>query len=143
MTERNVISRLGSLGLAAQAVLVSVALGATWLIVAPIGSSIFGTPALVAAAVAAGICWVGALLALLVAAVLQGPSAAMHRLVVGMLARAMMPLVVGALLQTRVAALADAGFIYYLLVSYLVSLVVETMLLLAHVQTTLQSNKAL
>ena len=63
----------------------------------------------------------------------------MYGLALGMLARTMLPLVVGVVLTMKVAWLADAGMIFYLLVFYLASLAIETMLLVAQVSTAVKS----
>ena len=88
---------------------------------------------LVASATAAGICLVGAALALAIAALLRGPSAAMYGWLLGMFARALLPLLLGVALHFKVPALADAGMIFYLLIFYLATLVTETLVMLAQV----------
>jgi hypothetical protein len=126
--------RLADLGPLAQTALVTGALVATWLLVAPLAASISGTAGLWAAAVAAGVCWMGAVFALSMSALVRS-AAVMHQMLFGMLARAMFPLLLGAMLHMRVEWLATSGMIYYLIVCYMVSLAVETALLLAQIPT--------
>lgn len=126
----------------AQAALVTGALVAVWIVVAPVASWVAGPAGLAAAGVGAGVCWLGAVFALALSALFHGPSAFMPRLLVGMLARTMFPLMLGTLLHMQVPALAEAGMIYYLLVFYMVSLALETAMLLAESPSSLPTEKA-
>jgi hypothetical protein len=128
-----ICNKLGRLGLLAQtALLIAVAL-LVWLATCPLAYWVSGTPGLLAAAVAAGICLLGAGLALGIAALFRGPAAAMHGMMLGMLARMVFPLLLGVTLYLKVPALAAAGLIYYLLVFYMATLAIDTLLLLARV----------
>lgn len=129
----NIWNRLSRLGVLAQAGLVSGVVLCVWLVVAPLAYRVSPSMGLVASATAAGICLVGAALALASAALLRGPSAAMQRMLLGMFARALLPLLLGVALHVKVPALADAGMIFYLLVFYLATLVTETLVMLAQV----------
>ncbi len=124
-------SKLGGLSRLAQAVLVSGALLVAWLFLAPLAAWLDGSAGLGAAGVGAAVCWLGAIVALLFTALLRGAGSFLPRLLMGMMARTMLPLLLGTLLHVRVGWLAAAGMIYYLLVFYMVSLTIETMLLLA------------
>ena len=135
-------SKLGGWSRLAQAALVSAALVAVWLLLSPLAAWLDGPAGLVAAAVGAGVCWLGGIFALLLSSLLRGAGSFMPRLLLGMLARTMFPLLLGTLLHMRVESLAAAGMIYYLLVCYMVSLTVETAMLLAENPSSLPSEKA-
>jgi hypothetical protein len=135
-------NRLGRMGLCAQAVVVSGVVAVVWLAMAPAAYGISGSMGLIAAATGAGLCWAGAELALAMASFFRESSAAAYGMVIGMLARAFLPLLFGALLHLRVPALAEAGMVYYLLISYMATLATETALMLAHVQRNPNSSKA-
>jgi len=135
-------NKLASLGPCGQAALVTGALVVAWLALAPLAGATQGSSGLAAAAVGAGVCWLGATFALLIGALVRGQGAVLQRMVLGMMARAMFPLMLGAMLHMRVQWLAAAGMIYYLLVFYMVGLAVETLLLLAQVAPTMLPKKA-
>ncbi len=126
-------SRLAGLGLVAQSAVIAGALVLAWLLVAPLAASLSGTLGLRAALVAAVACYAGAQFSLLISALLRGGATIMNRLVMGMIARAMFPMVLGAGLHLRDPELADAGLILYVLVFYLVTLAADTALLVAQV----------
>jgi hypothetical protein len=140
-TLRDQVSRLGILaqgGLLAGVLLVGL------LPVAPVAYAISGSAGVIAATVAAGLCLAGAEFALIATVPFSGrPSAAMYSLTVGMLARALIPLMFGVALHLRVPWLADAGMVFYLLIFYMVALATETALMLAKIPpTTASSGKA-
>jgi hypothetical protein len=124
-------SRAGRLGLFAQAGLVSAALALIWFLAAAVAYAISGPPAVIASAVALLLCWLGGLLALALGGLFHGPTAAMQRMLVGMLARSVLPLLLGVVLHFKVPALAEAGMVFYLLIFYLATMAIETALLLA------------
>jgi hypothetical protein len=126
-------TRLGRLGLGAQALLISAVLLVAWLAAAPLAYELSGNDGLVASLIGAVVCWTGALLALAIAACLHGPAAAMYSMLLGMFARAFVPLLLGVVLHLQFPELASSGMIFYLLSFYLVALVAETVLLLAQI----------
>lgn len=127
----------------AQAAWLSAVSVLVWLALAPLAFEISDMAGVVAVSVAVALCWTGGALALAIAALMHGPAAAMHGMLLGMMARMIFPLMLGATLQLKVASLADAGMIYYLLVAYMVLLAVETVMMLARVQTNLTAEKAI
>ena len=129
-------TRLAALSLPAQAAWASALVIGLWLVVAPISYQISGAIGPRAAAAGAGVCLLGAWLALAIAAFFPGPTGAMHRMLFSMLARTMIPLLLGVALHLNVPSLAAAGMIFYLLVFYLATLVFDTALLLAQVADT-------
>jgi hypothetical protein len=82
---------------------------------------------LIAAAVAASVCWFGCTMALFCAAFLQRTQP-VAGLLGGMLFRLGVPLVLGLVLQHNHEPLAQAGIFGTILLYYLLSLVVETVL---------------
>jgi hypothetical protein len=134
--------KLAGFGLPAQSAVVGGALLLVWLLLAPLAVSLDGSLGLVAAAIAAGACWMGAQFSLLIATLVRGTDHLLHRIVLGMTARSMFPLVLGAGLHIRNPQLAAAGLIFYVLVFYMVSLAAETALLLAQVPQPLAPKKA-
>jgi hypothetical protein len=124
---------LATLGLGAHATLLAGVLLVAVAAAAPIALAASGLPGLVAALVAAAVCLVGAELALALAALFHGPAAAMYALAVGMLARTVVPMLLGVTLHLAVPELAAAGMIFYLLGFYFVALAAETALLVARI----------
>jgi hypothetical protein len=132
---------LAGLGLVAQSALIAGALVVAYLLVAPLAVSLSGTFGLKTALLAAVACYVGAQFSLLISALIRGGATIMHRLVLGMTARAMFPMVLGAGLHLRDPELASAGLISYVLVFYMVTLAVDTALLVAQVPQPLVPRK--
>jgi hypothetical protein len=108
-----------------------------WLLVLPLAYSVGGATGTGAALVAVVLCLIGGELGLLIAAAFRGPAAAMHGLMLGLLARMAMPLLVGATLHVKVPALADAGMVFYLIAFYMVGLACETWLILSTIEPSL------
>lgn len=136
-------NRLGQLGLAAQAALVCACSLLLWLAAAPLADWLSGADGLWAAAAAAAATLVGGLVALVLASLFRGPTAAMQGMLVGMLARMVLPMAIGVALHLKVRALADAGMIFYLLVFYMATLALETALALARIRLPFTPTKAL
>ena len=126
-------NRLSALSLPAQAAWASALVIGLWLFVAPVAYQFSGAIGPRAAAAGAGVCLLGAWLALAIAALFPGPSGALHRMLFSMLARTMIPLLLGVALHLNAPSLAAAGMIFYLLIFYLATLVFDTALLLAQV----------
>jgi hypothetical protein len=95
-----------------------------------------------AAAIAAGVCGLGSTLALVLTALCRGPNGALYSLLFGMLFRMGLPLGVGVWLTKTSPDLADAGVFGAILVTYLVTLAVETVLVLPLVRTGRMSKGA-
>jgi hypothetical protein len=87
-----------------------------------------GTVGGTAAALAAVICLTGAVLALTISGVLARPETALASLVLGMALRMGLPLVAALAVHLHGGPLAEAGFLYYLVVFYPITLAVETLL---------------
>jgi hypothetical protein len=64
----------------------------------------------------------------------------MYSILFGMLSRTLIPLVLGVLLHAKVPVLAEGGMIFYLLVFYLLTLALETALLLAQITSHSSRN---
>lgn len=142
---RNTIlwNRLACLGLLGQAGLVAAVSAGIWLIISPLAYQLSGAAGLAAAAVGGGICFMGAALALILAVPFPGPDAVMHRMALGMLARALVPLSLGVALHFKAPALAQAGMVFYLLVFYMATLAMETLLMLAQVPRASATDKSI
>ena len=98
-------------------------------IILPIGYFIAGHRAeFSAGAMAAGVCLVAALLALGTSHLLQGPQHLLASVAAGMMIRMGIPLVAALVVRNLGGPLADAGFLYYLVVFYPVTLTAETIL---------------
>jgi hypothetical protein len=65
----------------------------------------------------------------------------MHRMLMGMAARAMVPMVLGVGLHVKDPGLAAAGLIFYVIVFYMVALAADTALLVAQVPEPLIPRK--
>jgi hypothetical protein len=96
---------------------------------------------LVAAAVAAVICWVSCSLALACVAILQ-PTQPVAGVLGSMIFRMGIPMVSGLVLQHHHAELSEAGIFGTILLYYLLSLVVETLLSVRLIPSSLQTSKA-
>lgn len=95
-----------------------------------------------ATAVAAGVCWFGATGALLSTAFLRGSQFALHGLFGGMILRLGLPLALGMFLSSRGGGLAKAGVFGLIVMFYLLTLVVETLLSLRFVNQPQKSARA-
>jgi hypothetical protein len=87
-----------------------------------------GADAVAAATLAAFLCWTGGTSALVLGGMLRGPQLALYALLTGLFVRMGIPLAFGFAIQLRGGPLVEVGFIYYLLIFYLISLAVETWL---------------
>jgi hypothetical protein len=116
------------LGFAGRAAVLTLAVLGAWIVVAPLANWFADWPGLWASALAAGCCWLPGLLALFVARRLAGqPLIAM---LVAMGLRMALPLMVGLAVALRGGTLVEAGFLRYLVLFYLLTLAVETVLVL-------------
>lgn len=93
-----------------------------------------GVLGLAAAGLAAVVCWAGASLTMIVASSLRGPQGALYGVVLGMLYRLGLSLGIAILVSRQFAELEKAGFVYYLLAFYPLTLAAETLLVLPLVQ---------
>ena len=112
-------NRLGQLGLVAQAGALCAVLAVLWALVSPLAFSLSGVAGLWAVAVGAGATLLGGLVALLLASLCYGPAAPMYGMLVGMMARMIVPMAIGVVVQLKDEWLADAGMIFYLCVFYM------------------------
>lgn len=97
-------------------------------IAGPIAVHCGGSNGLMAASIAAFLCWTGAMSALVAGGTLRGPQQVLFALLAGIFIRMGVPLAFGMAIHLRGGPLVEAGFIYYLLVFYLISLTIETLL---------------
>lgn len=118
--------RGGSLGL--QLAVLLGANGLMYAVIAPLGWLRFGPWALAAAAVAAAVCLAGGVPALLFSRLFRGKEVLVFGVLLAMGFRMAAPLAGVILLHLSGGPLAKAGFAYYLLAFYLVTLTVETAL---------------
>jgi hypothetical protein len=141
---RNTIawSKLGRLGLAGHAGVVSGVVLAVWVMLAPVAYEISGVRGPLAAAVGAAVCLFGAELALAITSLFRATAVGMVALALGMLARMLLPLLLGAMLHLQMPSLAEAGMIYYVLIFYLATLATETTLSLARIPAVPASRKS-
>jgi hypothetical protein len=95
-----------------------------------------------AAAVAAIVCWFAATIALLVSAIGQNTPSAVPCLLGGTLIRMLIPGAVGVMIDAQRGPLAQAGVLGYIVVFFLLTLVVETGLLLRLLRGTAPMNTA-
>ena len=133
---------LGRQGFVVESGIVAGVVVGVWLLLAPIGYASAGTAGLISAAVAAGVSLLAAEFALAVSRLFRGPAAAMYGMVAGMLARMSVALAVAVALQRGVPWLASTAMIVDLLVFYLVTLAIETALLVAKIRPDLARPNA-
>jgi hypothetical protein len=119
--------------------LVAVWLLMIWAVTASIAFRLSGEWGFWAATVAAGLCLASAEAALLILALLQGPNLALYGVLIGMLVRMGVPLIAGGVIYLVNQPLASAGLLYYVLIFYLATLVVETVLILSQIQNQSRS----
>ena len=101
-----------------------------------------GQMGVVSAGVAVVICWLSAVIALTISAVMRGPQNAIQGVLLGMIFRMGLPMAAGLILSINVPPLAKAGVFEMILVFYLITLVVETILSLGLVHTPKDAAKA-
>jgi hypothetical protein len=99
-------------------------------VVAPIASWLHGGLGVAAAAISAGLCLTGAGVALTAAHAMRSPEWVLRGMLIGIIARMIIPLGFGVGLHFYSQPLAEAGLLVYLLVFYPVTLGVETALAL-------------
>jgi hypothetical protein len=109
-----------------RAAVLAIAVVLVFLIVAPLIAYLGGPASLVAAAVAAGVCLAGAAFGLVADGFRRDPADVVRPLLLSMAARMGLPLACGLAVQLRGGPLAEAGFLYYLVVFYLITLAVAT-----------------
>jgi hypothetical protein len=125
------ISRLNDLrsqSIAVRATVLVVAVLLVFVVVGPFAVLFGGLVGLIASIVAAAVCLAGAMLALVIHGFLTGPESALAALVLGMATRMGLPLASGLAIHLHGGPLAEAGFLYYLVVFYPITLAVETLL---------------
>ena len=132
----SVMHRLGQLRFLSRCAIYLATMLLTWLSVAILAQAFAGADGVWAASVAAGICLASGILAIGLTALLRGPSLALYAMLVGMLVRMALPLLVGGALQLQGGALAEAGLLLYLTAFYLVTLTMDTVLMVAQIRVT-------
>lgn len=127
---RDLFIRLRNARLAVQlAALLGISL-CVFAVVAPIAGRLEGGLGVAAAAIAAGLCLTGAGVSLAAANVLAARDRVLRGMLIGIIARMVIPLGFGVGLHFYSQPLAEAGLLVYLLVFYPVTLAVETALAL-------------
>jgi hypothetical protein len=95
-----------------------------------------GANGLAAASVAAGACWIGSLAALAVSSLFRAPTQAVSGVLAGTLVRTGIPLFVLVVMQAGGGPLVQAGVCGYIVIFFLFTLVVDTLLLLCMVRVS-------
>jgi hypothetical protein len=124
-------ARLGQLSSTARGLWLAACLVIAWVAVSPVAWLTAGFPGLAAAAGAAALCLGAAELALLVIEWVKGRQLGPFGPLVGMPIRMGLPLAAGVVVHLYMPVLAEAGWLCYLVIFYLLSLAVETILLVA------------
>lgn len=96
-----------------------------------------------AVAVAAVVCWVAGLVALVIIGLTRETTHAVAGLLFAMLARMTLPLAAGVTLSVQGGPLAEAGAVGYIVVLYLLTLAVETVLCISLARKPSASNEDL
>jgi len=122
------LSGLRNRSSAAQVAVLGIAPLLLLILIGPVIACWGGTIALAAAALAAILCWAGAAISLVVGIQLRRPDQLLAALFVGMIARMGIPLGFGLTIHLLGGPLAQAGTLYYVLIFYPVTLLVETAL---------------
>ena len=108
--------------------MLALAVLAVFLATAPVAAWLDGWMAIFGATAAAGVCLFASGLALVISHLLRAPEKVLYGMLLGMTVRMGIPLGIGLGCQLRGGVLADSGMLYYLLVFYPVTLLVETIL---------------
>lgn len=111
-------------------------------VIGPLAGSLRGGAGLAAAAVAAGVCLFGAAAALCVCRCFSDPGTAWIGVLAAMMPRMGIPMGFALLLYGLGGPLMEAGFLYYLIVFYPLTLAVETMLSLPETDAKRCSRKS-
>ncbi|MBL8828948.1 MAG: hypothetical protein JNM18_18350 [Planctomycetaceae bacterium] len=119
------VAQLGSWG---RVGLVLAGILLAWLVCAAVAFELFAWPGVVAASVAAVVSAVCGAVSQAIADRLQAGGQALTAMGVSMALRMGVPLSLGLFWQMRGSPLAEAGVLYYLLVYYLMTLAIETLL---------------
>ncbi len=123
------LRRLPQKSLLLRAVLLGVAFLAAAAVILPLAWAVSGNRAgLSAAAGAGGVCLLAAWMALVLSEPLRRPQHVLALVLVGMMIRMGIPLAAALTVFFLGGPLADAGFLYYVVVFYAVTLIVETFL---------------
>jgi hypothetical protein len=99
-------------------------------VVLPIAAAASGMTGISAAAIALGICFGSGVLSFWLVRNLHGPDVVLYQVLLGMMPRMGIALGAAMVIYYRGGWLVDAGFVYYLLVFYFVTLAAETALLI-------------
>jgi hypothetical protein len=110
------------------------------LVAGPLAHRFHGWDGLIGMSLAAAVCLAGSAAALVMAAVLRGPNLSLVALLAGIFLRMGLPLVLALVVHHQGGPLAAAGTVYYLLLFYLVTLIVETGLSLSLPQDRLDDQ---
>jgi hypothetical protein len=125
---KDLFSRLRNARLAVQLAVLAVIVVCVYAVVAPIAGWLNGGLGVAAAAISAGLCLTGAGVALTAANALGARGRVLGGMLIGMIARMVIPLGFGVGLYFYSRPLAEAGLLVYLLVFYPVTLGMETAL---------------
>ncbi len=115
-------------GLAARGAMLALVVLTVFLATAPVAAWLNGWTAILGATAAAGVCLFGSGLALVISHLLRAPEKVLYGMLLGMTVRMGIPLGIGLACHLRGGVLADSGMLYYLLIFYPVTLLVETIL---------------
>ncbi len=128
-TALGALRRLPQRSLAVRIMFLAVAVLAIAAVILPLAWVISGNQGgVIAGAAAAGVCLLAASIALGVSEPLRRPQDVLALVLVGMMIRMGIPLAAALIVVFRGGPLADAGFLYYVVVFYAVTLVAETFL---------------
>jgi hypothetical protein len=136
------LTRLNGRSLPGRAALLTLFVCGVAVLVALPAGLLGGWPGVGASTAAAATCLVGALIALLLGEVLQARHGVAAGVLVGMAARMGVPLVFVLIVHLHGGPLANAGFVYYLLIFYPVTLAVETVMSLPRSPSSGRSSNA-
>jgi len=122
------LAKQRSRGLAARDAMLALVVVVVFLAVAPVAAGLGGWTAILGAVAAALVCLFASGLALVISHLLRAPQNALYGMLLAMTVRMCFPLGIGLACHLRGGVLADSGMLYYLLIFYPVTLLVETIL---------------
>jgi len=132
----DVWERLGRFGPGPRQLLLAAVLTVVLLLCAPVAYTVGGWTGVGAALLSMIVCWIGAAAALLLGHLFRGPATMALGVLLPMMVRAGLPLTVLVLIHLGGGLWSRGGLIYYFILFYLITLILETGLALASLRST-------
>jgi len=126
MRSQSIKQRIAVMGTAGQAATMGLLLSMLWLASLPVAMTLSGSDGALSALFAAAVVWMASTMGLVIGEFCYGPSKSVSRLLAGMVVRMLAPLIACMIVLLSSQRLTTSGFVFYVLVFYLVALLIET-----------------